>query len=629
MVDILRIGLSALLAQQRALATTSNNVANASTPGYSRQRVELVERETQRMGDDTLGTGVQVALNRRITDDLVADQLRTAAGGFNRAEAFVSLAESLTDLLAGDETGLNATIQSLVNALQDVADDPSSTSARQVLLSEARNLVSRFDSMDQRMNEVGEELRSRMAATTAEITTLGAGIAEINRQIVASGVATGRPAPPDLLDQRDRMLERLSELVQVDTSLQRDGTLSVFVGSGQALVFGTDSAKLAMTPGATDPLQPQIVLRGTGPDVGITQFLTGGELGGMLDFNREMLAPARSELGRIAVGLVSTFNAVHRNGMDAEGQLGGDFFALAGPQTYGAASNTGSGSVAVTITGVAALQPTNYRLTFDGTNYSLLRADNGAVVPMTGVGTVASPLVAEGLSIVVSGAPAVSDQFLLKPLENVAGTMQLLVTRTADVAVAAPTRTSAALGNIGTGAVSSGQVINVGSPSLLATATIQFINATTYSVNGAGSFAYTTGANIDINGTRVQITGAPAAGDQFVIQSNAGGVGDNRNALALVAGLRGSIFSGNVTLQGAATGLVTNVGARTAEATHQRDAQSVVLEQHRGRLDSIRGVNLDEEAADMLRFEQLYQAAARTISVADSMFNSLLAALRG
>jgi flagellar hook-associated protein 1 FlgK len=581
----------------------------------------------QRFGSDSLGTGVQVALNRRLTDDILADQLRTAAGSFSRADAFVSLAHSLDDLLAGEATGLNSTMQSLVNALQDVANDPSSTSARQVLLSDARSLISRFDAMDQRMSEIGDQLRSRMTATTAEINALGSGIAAINRQILDAGVATGRTAPPDLLDQRDRLLEKLSGLVQVDTSLQRDGTMSVFVGSGQVLVLGVDAAQLAVTPGSSDPAQPQIVLRGTGPDVNITQFLTGGELGGMLDFNREMLAPARAELGRIAVGLVDTFNTAHRNGMDAEGQLGGDFFAIGAPQTFAAATNSGTGSVAVTITGVAALQATNYRLSFDGTAYTLLRADNGAVVPTTGAGTGASPLVADGLSIVVSGAPAASDQFLLKPLEHVAGTMQLLVTRTADVAAAAPTRTTAALGNTGTASISSGQVIDVADANLLATATIQFLTPTTYSVNSAGSFAFTPGADIDINGTRVQINGVPAAGDQFVIQSNAGGVGDNRNALALIDRLGRSVFNGNITLQDAAGGLVTSIGARTAETAHQRDAQSLVLEQNRERLDSVRGVNLDEEAADMLRYEQLYQAAARTMAVADTLFNTLLAAL--
>jgi flagellar hook-associated protein 1 FlgK len=232
------------------------------------------------------------------------------------------------------------------------------------------------------------------------------------------------------------------------------------------------------------------------------------------------------------------------------------------------------------------------------------------------------------LSIVVAGTPAAGDQFLLKPLEHVPGTLQLLATNPADVAAAAPTRTSAALGNIGNGTISAGQVVNVAAPGLLGTSTIQFINATTYSINGVGAFAYTPGANIDINGTRVQINGTPAAGDQFVIQSNVGGVGDNRNALRLVDALGSPVFNGNVSLQGAAASFVTSIGARTAETANQRDAQDLVLEQTRERLDSVRGVNLDEEAADMLRFQQLYQAAAQTMAVADGLFTTLLAALR-
>jgi flagellar hook-associated protein 1 FlgK len=159
---------------------------------------------------------------------------------------------------------------------------------------------------------------------------------------------------------------------------------------------------------------------------------------------------------------------------------------------------------------------------------------------------------------------------------------------------------------------------------LLATSTIAFVDATTYTVNGAGAFAYTPGGDIDLNGTRVQISGIPAAGDTFVIQANVGGTGDNRNLQALIDRLRGSVFDGEVSLQDAAAGLITNVGSRTAEVTNQRDVQQLVLDQSRDRLESVRGVNLDEEAADMLRFEQLYQAAARMMSVADSLFQTLL-----
>jgi flagellar hook-associated protein 1 len=627
MADILSIGLSALLAQQRALTTNSNNVANANTPGYSRQRVDLTTRPTERFGPNFVGTGVAIGATQRIGDDVLAAQVRTAAAGANRADAFVNLAQALDNSMANSDTGLTSTLQSFYNSVQAVSNDPSSTSSRQALLSQARNLVANFGVMDQRLSELSDEVRTQLGDSANQITSLGAQLAQINGKMLAAGSASGASPPPDLLDQRDQLLKQLAGLVQVNTTQQSDGTTSVFIGTGQTLVIGVNSATLAVKPGNTDPLQSKVVLGGIGPDVDVTQFITGGTMGGTLDFNREMLSPVRSELGRIAVGLVSTVNETHRNGLDANGQLGGDFFSIAAPQAFPASTNTGSGTLGVQISDVSAVQPTNYQLTFDGTGYILQRTDNGAVVPMTGAGTVASPFVADGLSIVVTGTPAANDHFLLKPVEGVAGTMQLLVTRPADIAAAAPTKTSAAVANSGTGLITAGQIIDVTDPNLLTTSTIQFTSATTYTVNGAGAFTYTPGGNIDVNGTRVQITGAPAVGDQFVIQSNAGGTGDNRNMQALNARLGQSTFNGNISLEDATAGMISDVGSRTAEITSQRDVQQAVLQQSTDRLQSVSGVNLDEEAADMLRFQQLYQAAAQMMSVAGTLFTTLLNAL--
>jgi flagellar hook-associated protein 1 FlgK len=625
MPEILNIGMSALLAQQRALTTTSNNIANASTPGYSRQRVELVERQAERLGPGYVGTGVRVAEIRRLSDEAMLEQLRSTAAGFGRASAFAGLAEGVNSLFADTATGLPATLQSFVSALQDLSNDPLSTSSRQALISETRSLVARFESMDQRLTQIGGELRSTMTQSADRITALGKDLAGINRQINAA--AGSGVAPAEALDQRDRLLEELASLVSVSTAMQSDGQTSVFIGSGQVLVLGGDSATVTVTPGQIDPQEPQVVLRGLGPDVDVTKFLTGGVLGGALDFNREMLSPARSELGRIAVGLASVVNTVHRGGMDAEGELGSDFFAIDGPQVFERAGNTGSGSLAVTIADVAALEPTSYQLFFDGSSYTLQRTDSGAVVPLAGTGSVADPLRANGISIVVTGTPAANDQFLVKPLEHAAGTLRSLITRAADVAAAAPTRTSAALANTGSGVVSPGAIVDPANPNLLASATIQFLTGTTYSIDGAGSFAYTPGADIDINGTRLQINGVPAAGDQFVVQANTGGTGDNRNAQAMIAGLGSSVFAGDISLQDAAAGLVTNVGARAAEAANQSDVQKFMLDENRERVESVRGVNLDEEAANMVRFQQLYQAAAQTMAVANNLFNTLLGVL--
>ena len=330
----------------------------------------------------------------------------------------------------------------------------------------------------------------------------------------------------------------------------------------------------------------------------------------------------------IATGLVQVFNAQHNEGMDLRGDLGGDLFAIPAPRALAATTNGGTGGATVSIVDLGAVQPTDYHMVYDGASSSLLRADTGTTVPMTGTGTALDPFLADGLSIVVSGAPAPGDQFLVRTVSEVPSSVSVLVVDPARIAAAAPTRTRAGLGNVGNGSISAGEIIDVTDPNLLLTATIEFLDATTYSINGAGSFAYTPGSDIDINGTRVQITGAPVAGDQFFIESNVGGIGDNRNALAIAEALASGLFDAGITsLQGAASNLVTEVGASTAESANRRDAQQLLLDQAQRKLESVRGVNLDEEAADLVRLEQLYQAAAQTIAVADSLFNSLIQAI--
>jgi flagellar hook-associated protein 1 FlgK len=429
----------------------------------------------------------------------LAGQLRAASSEFYRSDVFAELASVLDNLLADQQTGINASLQSFTNALQDVADDPASQSARQVFLSEARNLVSRFASLEGRLVETGREVNARVNASVSEIHSLGASIADVNRQILASGVAPGSAGPPDLLDQRDRLLERLSELVKVDTVSQTDGTASVFIGSGQVLVLGTQSSSLAVTPGRFDPEQSEIVLRGAGPDVNVTPFISGGVLGGALDFQREMLADTRAQLGRIALGIVDTFNTAHANGMDLNGALGGDLFSAPAPLISAATTNTGAGTAAVTITDLGSIEATDYRLAYDGASYSLLRADTGALVPMTGSGTGGDPFLADGLAIVVGGTPAAGDQLELRTVSHIPGSMSVLVDHPARVAAAAPTRTSVGLSNSGTASISAGRVVDVTDPNLLTTSTIEFLEATTYSITGMrfealpNSFSYTCG----------------------------------------------------------------------------------------------------------------------------------------
>ncbi len=629
MADVFSIGLSALLAQQRALSTVSNNIANVNTPGYSRQRTEFSERSLERFGATYVGTGVEVANVRRLFDDILAGQLRGAASGFNRSDTFSAFASSLDNLLADSQTGISAGLTRFFNAVQDLADDPASTSARQVLLSEAASLAGRFEVFDRRLLEVGREIDSRLNASVIEINGLAESLADVNAKILTSGGAGGGQIPADLLDQRELLLNRLAELANVSTVTQSDATLSVFIGSGQPLVLGTNANRLTILPSDFDPTRSEIALVGDAGNVRITQFLTGGSLGGLLDFQREMLDPVRNELGRFAVTLTNTFNAQHSAGMDLNGQLGGDFFAVGGPQVFAAQTNTGGGTVTATIEDTNGLAATGYRLFFDGVSYSLSRTDTGAAVALTGTGTVVDPLRADGIALVVSGAPAAGDQFQIEPLASAVQGFAVLIGSTDGVAAAAPIRTSLDPANLGDGTISSGEVTNAADPGLLTTKTIEFLTATTYSINGAGSFAYTPGANININGVRVQIAGTPQVGDQFVIEANSGGIGDNRNALLLArTGDQKVLTGGTVSLNQAVNQVVTKVGAQTLQSSGTRDAQRVLLDQATAAVQAESGVNLDEEAADLLRYEQSYQAAAQVIAIADTLFQSLLSAIR-
>jgi flagellar hook-associated protein 1 FlgK len=624
MADLLNIGLSALVTHQRALATISNNIANVNTEGYSRQRVNLSERLPEKLGNQYVGTGVMPVDVLRISDDILAAQLRSATSSFHRADSFNSLATQIDNLLADDRIGLNATLQDLMNAVQDVADQPSSIPARQVLLSEARNLATRFDVLQNRLDEIMDETQSRMSVFVTELNSIATTLADINRQISSSG-----EAPPALLDQRDQVLKELSELVNVNAVINGDGTASVFVGNGQALVLGSEPSRFAVQASQYDPQSSEIYIQAAGFNTRITDDLSGGKLGGVLDFRRDTLLEARSMLGRLATGIVDTFNSVHREGVDLQGQLGTDFFSIGAADVYPAVTNGGTGTLGVAIADLSATVAASYRLSYDGVGYQLLRTDTQQVVPMTGTGTGIDPFLADGLAIVVAGAPAAGDRFLIDPFSRVAGQLDVQIDSPERIAAAAPIRTSGSLANQGDGSISAGEVADITDPGLLTTTTLTFLTPATYSINGAGSFAYSTGTDIIVNGTRVQITGQPAVGDEFVIEANTGGVGDNRNALRLADVAEARVLDGGTTsLRASISRLVTSIGAQVAENESRRDAEQALLTRADENLESLRGVNLDEEAANLLRFQQAYEASTRTIAVAQILFDSLLAAVR-
>lgn len=628
MADLLGTGISGLLGSRLALDTTGHNIANANTEGFSRQRVLFGTQIPQQTGPFFVGQGTRTESIERIFSQFLVDGVRAASTGQARASAFDEFASRLDNLLSDRSIGLQPALAGFFNAVQDLADNPADTATRTALLGQANALADRFNGIGRELERIDTDLNRRLRDGVGQINELAKSIATVNSEIQVSAANTpsGKPAS-DLLDKRDTLLRQLSGVVGISVVAQDDNSVNVFVGGGQALVLGGRASTLAAVNDPFDPTRTEIAVGSTG--VIISGQISGGEMGGLLDARRDMLDPARAQLGRTAAALAISFNAQHRAGMDLNGALGGDFFNDPTPTVSGLASNSAGLSLSASISDIGQVTTASYVLAFDGATYTLTRSD-GTVVPMSGAGTAASPFIADGLSLVLSGPAAAGDRFQIRPVRTAATSLDVAITQTNQIAAALPMRVQSTAANTGSGTIGSLSVVDAADPALLTPLTISFTAANTYQINGAGAFAYTPGSAITVNGLSFVIDGAPAVGDTFTVTANTGGVGDNGNALRLGDLLNKGVLDGGATsIPGGFSQLVAQVGTGTAQGRINLDAQSALLTQAEQAQQNVSGVNLDEEAANLLRFEQSYQAAARVIAIADSLFQTLIGAVQG
>ena len=640
MSDLMTTAVSGLLSFQRALGTTSHNIANVNTPGYSRQTTEIGTNSPSFFGGSFYGNGVTIEAITRAYDQFLTREMRDTTSAHARAAMFGQLAGHIDGLLADPQGGISSILQDFFSAVQNVADDPSSSTARYAMINAADGLSNRFANIDSRLEDLQRNTNDQMGSLVDEINSLVLSIRDINAALherYSSG-SNGQQAA-DLLDRRDHLLGELSKKIDITVIDEQDSHLSIFIGNGQTILTGTEAFSLSAQPDFGDPTRDVIVYNGLNTVYDISSNLTGGELGGLLEFRNNVLEPARNALGRTAIGLAETFNAQMRDGMDLDGNLGQDFFSYTPPQSIAFASNAGTAAVSTLVSDVTALTADNYRLAFDGVNWTLTSDSGGSATVANG-----SPatLTFEGLTLTINGATAAAgDQFTIKPTLAGAGSLQVVTRDPSEIAAALPIRTSSSLANLGDVDISSGLVTDVNDANLLDTASFTFDNPPTTLRSNVdvvvGGVPYLAGAPIpygnnmviDANGWQVTLDGTPAAGDRLTVESNLGGNGDNRNALNLANLQNIGIFDGGMaSYQEDYAALVGRIGAQTFNANVERDSQATLMLQAVDRRAAKVSVNLDEEAADLVRFQQAYEAAARIIGTAQVMFESLLGSTR-
>ncbi len=634
MANILNTGISGLNAAQANLLTTSHNISNANTPGFNRQEVIQGTNIPQRSGSGYIGRGVHASTVQRIFSQFLVTQSLQVQSQSSQLDSHFTQIKQIDNILADTSSGLSPALQGFFSATQDVATNPASVPSRQAMLSNAQSLVSRFHSLDQRFADIREGVNSQITSSVSEINSLTTQIADLNQKIIlASGASGGQPAN-DLLDQRDALTKQLSQFVNTDIVQQSDGSYNVFIGNGQALVVGSETLALQTITSPNNPGEISIGLTtGSRTTLFPESQIRGGSLGGILAFRNDTLDQAQNSLGRIAIGLAQTFNDQHRLGQDLNGNLGGDFFTVPTPKVISDSGNNPASNISANISDNNALTVSDYRFDFDGTNYSLTRLTDNAAISTTTVPSAGTPFIFDGISI-TSATINANESFLIHPTKDAAKNIAANIIDTSEIAAAAPIRTNAALSNSGTGTISAGTVNPLPiDANLQQPVTITFHTPADgqFDVTGTGTGlpatnqVFSAGADISFNGFTVQINGNPAAGDTFTIGPNNNGSADNRNAL-LLGGLQtqNTLAGGTATYQAAYGQIVSQIGNKTRELEITGKAQASLLAQTEQSIQSISGVNLDEEAANLLRYQQAYQASSKVIEISRSLFDTLI-----
>ena len=587
MADIFDISVSGLRAFQSMLATTSHNIANVNTEGYSRQKVDLTTRTPQYQGFGYIGSGVEISKVSRQVDQFIDRQLVSNSSLLSQLNGYMDLISQLDNLVADPDAGLSPGIQNFFNSVQNVADDPSSLPARELLIGDAQTLIDRFSYFNQRFDDLQSNANSDVKNSVVEINNLAKNIGDLNRQIsTALGNANTTPVN-DLLDQRQQLVLKLSEHVSVSTVEQDDGSLNVFIGTGQALVVGFDAQTLSTGINQYDATKLDVFASNGTANVNVTNQLTGGAIGAALSFVDEVLTPSRNALGQLALGIADTFNTQHQAGMDLYGNLGGDFFNPVNSAGFGATVNDsvnnsaqGLGNVSASISDVGALTDSDYILRYDGSNnYSLTRLSDNTVTSISAGSYPFTSASIDGFTVSINSAATAGDSWRIRPTANAIRGIDLAITDGRLIAAAVPVIGSADIQNTGTGLIGNTLVSNTGA-----------YVADTYTVFTADN----TSAVVDGGATRGTITDTGANSTlQYELRVNGVLVYTQNEAAAPLANL--SDLATQINTQVANTGVRAYVNAAGTDMYFVNDPQSTADITVQETLNTTAGVTEDAD----------------------------------
>ena len=682
-MSLLNIGMSGLNAAQGSLSVLSNNIANANTAGYSRQQTTQSANASNQYGGVFIGSGTTLADVRRVYNEYLDTAYQNSTSLNSDAKAYLDQVSAVDKTLSDKTTGMSSVLSSFFAAVQTASANPSDTSARQILLTSAQTLSNRFNSISSQLSQQKETINSQLTSLTDQVNQLTSSIASLNKQITQVQ-GSSNTTPANLLDARAEAVRSLNELIGVNAS-EKNGVFSVSTGTGQSLVLGDRSNTLSAVPSKSDTSQYTIQMNasgGTTMDLG--NVISGGSIGGLLRYRSDVLMPAINDLGRIAIVTADTINSQLGQGIDLNGEFGSSMFkdinsaASVALRSLSAQGNQGVGSLGVTIKDTSKLTNFDYKVTFsdpaDLNKVTVQRSDGKAMGTFDITAT--PPSVIDGFTLELKNGPMqAGDSFKVSPTASGAQDIGTVLNDPSKIAFAAPLKGEASKTNEGTGSFTPPTLtlpLDIQGGATTAQLRVGIENSMpvkmvfgkpaadgtqSYTLNdakgdpiGSGTIIPGQANKITVNvpmrdasgalvvpaksfGFDTTVAGSPSGGDSTTFSFNATGVSDNRNAQQLLnlqtkatVGVAAD-GTGGTSLVGANSKLVSTVGAKAAAATTDTTATNALLTANKNARNSVSQVNLDEEAGDMIKFQQYYTASSQIIKAAQETFSTLINSL--
>ncbi len=678
-MSLLSIGMSGLNAAQGSLSVLSNNIANVNTPGYSRQQTTQNASANNQYGGVFIGSGTTLADVRRIYNDFLGAAYQSSTALNSDATAYAGQAAAIDKTLSDKTTGMSAALSAFFASLQTAAATPSDVSARQLLMTSAQTLSNRFNSISTQLTQQKETINSQLGTLSDQVNKLTSSIASLNNQITtAQGSSTSAPA--NLLDARNEAVRSLNELIGV-TATEKNGQFSITTGTGQSLVEGNIANTISAVPSKADNSQYTIQLKMGDTTMDIGNVVSGGTIGGLLRYRSDVLMPAINDLGRIAIATADSVNSQLGQGLDLNGDFGSSLFrdinsaaAISQRSQATSGNSVGSGNLNVTIADSSKLSTFDYKVTFtSGNQYNVVRSDGKAMGSFDT--TTTPPPVIDGFTLALDGRGpmAAGDSFKVSPTATGASNIGVDLKDPNKLAFAGPLAGNASKTNTGTGSFTAPTLtlpidINGGATTAQLRTGIENSmpvkmvfgkpaadGTQPYTISdaqgnpiGTGSIIPGQGNKITVNvpmrdasgalipgksfGFDTTVSGAPANGDSTTFSFNSGATSDGRNAQQLL-GLQTKATVGavdgnaGVSLVSANSRLVSQVGSKAAQANTDSTATGALLAANKAASNSVSQVNLDEEAGDMIKFQQYYTASSQIIKAAQETFSTLINAL--